>query len=205
MDFESFETEIAAGRISDLPTIAAWMRHRLLEGERTRRRRATTRVAWTSEQLANVERMWRDGRTGGQIAKELGVTRNAVMGRIHRMGLLGQGGIPKEVARDNEMRRELQSEFEAAYGRAPVCGRRGDAAMLVCLAAVRAGRSPNVVARWSGVPVHEVMEILSNYHDKGIWLSDDPPPNRWSGDGRLLSMMLDAEVAHGIFRMQRLS
>ena len=203
MDFAAFEQAIATGEVSDLPTIAAWLRHRLAEGEITRRRRLPRPVAWTSESDAALRRMWSEGSTGGDIARTIGTTRNAVMGRIHRLGLSGQGGsVPVHVAREAAFRREIENEFQAAFGRPPVDGRRGDAATLVALAAMRVERSPNVVARLTGIGLHEVMEILSCYHDRGLWRSDDPAPERWKGDGRLLSLMMDAQLAYGVFRDQ---
>lgn len=203
MDFASFENAIAAGRISDLPTVAAWLRHRLLEGETTRRRRLTRPATWNPERLRMLADMWKDGSTGADIARRLGVTRNAVMGRIHRLGLSGQGGsVPLPARRDATLRREVLNEFEAAFGRAPVERRSGDDAMLVALSAMRSDRSPNVVSRLCGIETHRVMEILHAFHERGLWRSDDPPPERWSGDGRLLSMMVDAQLAYGIFRDQ---
>jgi len=43
---------------------------------------------WTLEQHAALVRMAADGLTGSEIAKALGVTRNAVMGRAHRTGVV---------------------------------------------------------------------------------------------------------------------
>ncbi len=43
---------------------------------------------WTPEQHAALVRMAAAGLTGSEIAKALGVTRNAVMGRAHRTGVV---------------------------------------------------------------------------------------------------------------------
>jgi GcrA cell cycle regulator len=46
---------------------------------------------WASERIAQVEQMWRDGRTATQIAAEIGgVTRNAIIGLVHRLRLSGK-------------------------------------------------------------------------------------------------------------------
>lgn len=42
---------------------------------------------WTPERTERLCAMWRDGANGTQIALELGTTRNAVRGRLHRLGL----------------------------------------------------------------------------------------------------------------------
>jgi len=49
-------------------------------------------MAWTDERVALLEKLWTEGRSAAEIAKELseGVTRNAVIGKAHRMGLSGR-------------------------------------------------------------------------------------------------------------------
>jgi GcrA cell cycle regulator len=45
-------------------------------------------MSWTDERVETLKRMWADGQSASQIAKELGgVTRNAVIGKVHRLGL----------------------------------------------------------------------------------------------------------------------
>jgi len=45
-------------------------------------------MAWTDERVATLTKMWGEGQSASQIAKELGgVTRNAVIGKVHRLGL----------------------------------------------------------------------------------------------------------------------
>ena len=45
-------------------------------------------MSWTDERVESLRAMWADGRSASQIAKELGgVTRNAVIGKVHRLGL----------------------------------------------------------------------------------------------------------------------
>lgn len=45
-------------------------------------------MSWTDERVELLKTMWADGKSASQIAKELGgVTRNAVIGKVHRLGL----------------------------------------------------------------------------------------------------------------------
>ena len=45
-------------------------------------------MSWTDERVETLKRMWTEGQSASQIAKELGgVTRNAVIGKVHRLGL----------------------------------------------------------------------------------------------------------------------
>ena len=48
-------------------------------------------MAWTEERVAKLSKLWADGLSASQIAGELGgVTRNAVIGKVHRLGLSGR-------------------------------------------------------------------------------------------------------------------
>lgn len=48
-------------------------------------------LQWTEERLETLKQLWLSGVPSGEIAERLqGVTRNAVMGRLHRLGLLGE-------------------------------------------------------------------------------------------------------------------
>ena len=45
-------------------------------------------MSWTEERIEHLKKMWHDGATASQIADELGgVSRNAVIGKAHRLGL----------------------------------------------------------------------------------------------------------------------
>ncbi len=52
-------------------------------------------MSWTDERVELLRRMWAEGQSASQIAKELGgVTRNAVIGKVHRLGLSNRVGGP---------------------------------------------------------------------------------------------------------------
>jgi GcrA cell cycle regulator len=45
-------------------------------------------MSWTDDRVELLKNMWGEGKSASQIAKELGgVTRNAVIGKVHRLGL----------------------------------------------------------------------------------------------------------------------
>ena len=46
-------------------------------------------MAWTDERVALLKKLWMEGLSASQIAAELGegVTRNAVIGKVHRLKL----------------------------------------------------------------------------------------------------------------------
>ncbi|WP_075995498.1 GcrA family cell cycle regulator [Salaquimonas pukyongi] len=48
-------------------------------------------MSWTDERVDVLRKLWTEGLSASQIAAELGgVTRNAVIGKIHRLGLSGR-------------------------------------------------------------------------------------------------------------------
>ena len=50
-------------------------------------------MSWTDERVELLKKMWGEGQSASQIAKELGgVTRNAVIGKVHRLGLSNRTG-----------------------------------------------------------------------------------------------------------------
>jgi GcrA cell cycle regulator len=58
-------------------------------------------MGWTDERVETLKTMWMDGLSASQIAKQLGgVTRNAVIGKVHRLGLSGRAAPsqPAQVA-----------------------------------------------------------------------------------------------------------
>ncbi len=54
-------------------------------------------MSWTDERVETLKRMWVEGQSASQIAKELGgVTRNAVIGKVHRLGLSNRASSAEE-------------------------------------------------------------------------------------------------------------
>jgi GcrA cell cycle regulator len=52
-------------------------------------------MTWTDERVEMLKKLWADGFSASQIAAELGgVTRNAVIGKVHRLGLSGRAKSP---------------------------------------------------------------------------------------------------------------
>lgn len=56
-------------------------------------------MSWTDERVELLKKMWTEGQSASQIAKELGgVTRNAVIGKVHRLGLSNRAGAASSPA-----------------------------------------------------------------------------------------------------------
>jgi len=62
-------------------------------------------MSWTEERIDRLKKMWHDGATASQIADELGgVSRNAVIGKAHRLGL-EQRPSPVKPGEEKESKR----------------------------------------------------------------------------------------------------
>lgn len=57
-------------------------------------------MSWTDERVELLRKLWLDGLSASQIAAELshGITRNAVIGKVHRLGMSGRAKAPSASA-----------------------------------------------------------------------------------------------------------
>lgn len=56
-------------------------------------------LGWTDDRVAMLRRLWEDGQSASKIAAQLGgVTRNAVIGKVHRLGLAARARGGEEAA-----------------------------------------------------------------------------------------------------------
>jgi uncharacterized membrane protein len=89
-----------------------------VRGHRTEK--AENGMSWTDERVELLKKMWGEGQSASQIAKELGgVTRNAVIGKVHRLGLSNRsgGGASTGGKSAAARRRQPQTRRQARQGR----------------------------------------------------------------------------------------
>ena len=69
-------------------------------------------MSWTDERVALLKQLWGEGKTAAEIAKELGegVTRNAVIGKAHRLKLSNR--VSPIQQNDNVKQEEPQKKPE---------------------------------------------------------------------------------------------
>jgi GcrA cell cycle regulator len=71
-------------------------------------------MSWTDERIERLKKMWHDGATASQIADELGgVSRNAVIGKAHRLGL-EQRPSPVKPGEEKEAKKPAPAPTAAA-------------------------------------------------------------------------------------------
>ena len=72
-------------------------------------------MSWTDERIDRLKAMWAEGSTASQIAEDLGgVSRNAVIGKAHRLGLESR---PSPVRAGEEKEKKVPAKAAAAAPR----------------------------------------------------------------------------------------
>ncbi len=56
-------------------------------------------MAWTDEMVEKLREYWAQGVTTGEIGKRLGISKNSIVGKVHRLGLEGR---PSPIKRSGE-------------------------------------------------------------------------------------------------------
>jgi len=76
-------------------------------------------MSWTEERIERLKKMWHEGATASQIADELGgVSRNAVIGKAHRLGL-EQRPSPVKPGEEKEVKKAAPAAATAASTKPP--------------------------------------------------------------------------------------
>lgn len=90
--------------------------------------------SWSDERVELLKKLWADGLSASQIAGELGgVTRNAVIGKVHRLGLSGRAKSPSASAPRPAVRKPAASA--PRHPTAPRPASRGNTALATAPAA----------------------------------------------------------------------
>lgn len=135
-------------------------------------------LSWTDERVALLRRLWEDGQSASKIAAQLGgVTRNAVIGKVHRLGLAGRVKVAEDASSAAKPV-EAEKAVEAAPTPEPV----------IAVAHRPAPEFPPVVARQTAVepvsiPVSQRVTIMDLRESMCRWPLGDPttPEFRFCG------------------------
>ena len=74
---------------------------------------------WTAERLELLNKLWGEGLSASQIAAELGVTRSAVLGKCHRLGLARKASTEVSSPRSQQASRPLDPPATAELAMEP--------------------------------------------------------------------------------------
>ena len=83
-------------------------------------------MAWTDDMIEKLKKMWDEGLTTGEIGKRLNVSKNSIVGKVHRLGLSGRPSPIKkkdqasETPKPEKKPATLKATKEKAKPAAPV-------------------------------------------------------------------------------------
>jgi GcrA cell cycle regulator len=92
-DLELLESSLVGVRVgrTSVAQTSRWILSALLPQDN----RGAWRMSWTDERVEMLKKLWADGLSASHVAAELGgITRNAVIGKVHRLGLAGRAKSP---------------------------------------------------------------------------------------------------------------
>jgi GcrA cell cycle regulator len=140
---------------------------------------------WTEERVELLKKLWSEGLSASTIAAELGgITRNAVIGKVHRLGLSGRAKAPAAAAPRQRKARPQANVFRAVR---PVT--RGNTALATqALPAYEIEVEPDPVE--NVVPIGQRCTILELTDSKCHWPIGDPgQPDFFFCGGRTLTSL----------------
>ena len=70
-------------------------------------------MAWTDEMVEELKRLWDEGVTTGEIGRRLNISKNSIVGKVHRLGLSGRPSPIKKKSDTNEPKPEVKKAASA--------------------------------------------------------------------------------------------
>jgi GcrA cell cycle regulator len=137
-------------------------------------------ATWTDERVELLKKLWSDGLSASQIAAELGnVTRNAVIGKVHRLSLSGRA---KDKAATAAQRPRKPARVPSAP--APIAPSDRGSVLVSPLPQPLVEAEPEVaVAEEVAIPMSERVTIMDLRESMCRWPMGDPtkPEFRFCG------------------------
>jgi GcrA cell cycle regulator len=125
--------------------------------------------SWTIDRIEQLKKLWADGLSASQIAAELGgISRNSVIGKVHRLGLAGR---PKRPARIMPRRRKPRSRGATMRIVRPAIRGNTPLAPMHAFEPVR-GPEPEVIENI--IPIGQRCSTLELSEGKCRWPIGDP-------------------------------
>lgn len=139
-------------------------------------------MSWTEDRVETLKKLWAEGHSASQIAKELGgVTRNAVIGKVHRLGLSGRATPSRPVRRPPRLARPKPAPVSAPAQKPVDAKKDVPAAVPVPAKEAAVNLAPKPLA--SG----EVATVLNLRESMCKWPIGDPADKNFAFCGRKAS------------------
>jgi GcrA cell cycle regulator len=122
---------------------------------------------WTDDRVELLKKLWADGLSASQIAGELGgITRNAVIGKVHRLGLSGRAKAPS-----SSVPRQRKPRAPSMF-RAPRAMMRGNTALAMPAYDYEPEPEPELLENI--IPIGQRCTLLELDSEKCHWPIGDP-------------------------------
>lgn len=146
-------------------------------------------ATWTDERVELLKKLWTDGLSASQIAAELGnVTRNAVIGKVHRLGLSGRAKDVKPASAAPRARKATR----APSAPAPIAPQPNGKAVLASIPLQPMRAEPEVMTEDEdlAIPMSERVTIMDLRESMCRWPMGDPtkPEFRFCGARSITSL-----------------
>ncbi len=141
-------------------------------------------MAWTDDRVDILKKLWAEGLSASQIANQLGgVTRNAVIGKVHRLGLSGRTTTSRTKAARPRRRTANRSPGRSSR---PILRTQGNAALKAYYApdAEEELKPSPLYIEELVIPISERASILSLKEDTCRWPIGDPGDEEFHFCGR---------------------
>ncbi|MBE1237955.1 global cell cycle regulator GcrA-like protein [Phaeovibrio sulfidiphilus] len=77
-------------------------------------------MVWNDDTVERLKKLWADGLTTGDIGKQLGVSKNAVVGKAHRLGLKARPSPIKRTKKEKDEKIRSVVDLKADSCRWPI-------------------------------------------------------------------------------------
>jgi GcrA cell cycle regulator len=124
-------------------------------------------MSWTDERVELLRKLWTEGLSASQIAHELanGITRNAVIGKVHRLGMSGRIKAASSVGSRPRMK-----SMRPAHSRPSAPIMRGNTALAIRPQPMEAPQPIEEIV----IPISEMVTILELKEAMCRWPVGDP-------------------------------
>lgn len=126
-------------------------------------------LIWSDDRVEQLKKLWEAGLSASQIAAELGnVTRNAVIGKVHRLGLSGRAKSPSSAAPRQRKARPLRTN---PFVPPPKVKTRGNPALA---SALEVELEPDPIIYDNVIPTNQRVSLLELNEANCHWPIGDP-------------------------------
>ena len=174
----------------------------VLQLDKFTRERQGRLMNWNEQAIDTLEAMWLWGHNSRTISDILEFpTRNAVMGKLNRQGLMRRGGerigahMKDVLLESDEFIKKIEELTQDSYD----WDDQVDRALTVLLASLTIGQNAETLAYALERPLDEIASVLSAIDKTGVWPIGKAPPAKWwhNREGNL-ALLLDAMVCAGL-------